>query len=247
MLEAGDIDDFYDDIKSAIDGVSDFPEETEDAIIEQLGRISLVANVGITSENLSTAELKALTESYRDKLLAITEIPIVTVGGFSTHQLQVLIDPDNLRKYQLSVLDIADLIAAQALELPVGLLEAHETSYQIRFDNVRKTTEELADLIILNSPGGGEISLGDIARIEDRFEKREERIELNGVPAGLLIISKNTTDDTLKVFNVLNDFVEAENAILPNSTRLTITQNKASIVSDRLQLLIKNGWRQAFC
>lgn len=243
MQEAGDIDAFYDDTKAAIDGIPDFPEETEDAVIEQLGRISLVANVAITSENLTTAELKALTESYRNKLLAIPQIPIVTVGGFSTHQLQVLIDPDNLLKYQLSVQAIASLIAAQALELPAGLLEAGETSYQIRFDNVRKTAEELSDLVILNSPGGGEIRLGDIARIEDIFEKREERIELNGIPAGLLKISKNTTDDTLEVFKVLNDFVEAENKILPQSTRLTITQNNASIVSDRLRLLIKNGWQ----
>ena len=243
MQEAGNIDDFYDDIKAAIDGISDFPEESEDAIIEQLGRTSLVANVAITSENLTAAELKALTETYRNKLLAIPEIPIVTVGGFSTHQLQVLIDPDNLRKFQLSVQDIANLISAQALELPAGLLESNETSYQIRFDNVRKTAEELADLVFIHSPGGGEIRLGDIAKIEDKFEKREERIELNGIPAGLLIISKNTTDDTLKVFNVLYDFVEAENKILPKSTRLTITQNKASIVSDRLRLLIKNAWQ----
>jgi multidrug efflux pump subunit AcrB len=243
MQEAGNIDVFYDDIKAAIDGISDFPEETEDAIIKQLGRISLVANVAITSKNLTTAELKALTENYRDKLLAIPQIPIVTVGGFSTHQLQVLIDPDNLLKYQLSVQDIANLIAAQALELPAGLLEGRETSYQIRFDNVRKTAEELADLVFLNSPGGGEIRLGDIAKIEDKFEKREERIELNGIPAGLLTVSKNTTDDTLKVFKVLNDFVEAENKVLPQSTRLTITQNKASIVSDRLSLLVKNAWQ----
>jgi HAE1 family hydrophobic/amphiphilic exporter-1 len=243
MQGTGDIDAFYDDIKAAIDGISDFPEETEDATIEKLGRISLVANVAITSENLTTSELKALTESYRDKLLSIPEIPIVTVGGFSTHQLQILIAPNNLRKYQLSVQDIANLISVQALELPAGLLESRETSYQIRFDNVRKTADELADLVFLSSPGGGEIRLGDIARIEDKFEKREERIELNGILAGLLIISKNTTDDTLKVFNVLNDFVEAENKILPQSTRLTITQNRASIVSDRLRLLIKNAWQ----
>lgn len=243
MQEAGNIDSFYDDIKSAIDGIPDFPEETEDAIIKQLGRISLVANIAITSENLTSSELKALTESYRDKLLAIPGIPIVTVGGFSTHQLQVLIEPDNLRKYKLSVQDIANLIATQALELPAGLLESRETSYQIRFDNIRKSAEELADLVILNSPGGGEIKLGDIARIEDKFEKREERIELNGTPAGLLIVSKNTTDDILNVFSVLDEFIEAENEILPLSTRLTITKNAASIVGDRLRLLIKNAWQ----
>ncbi len=243
MQEAGDIDVFYDDIKSAIAGIADFPQETEDPIIMQLGRISPVASVAITSENLTVSELKTLTEAYRKKLLATPTIPIVMVGGFSTHQLQVLIRPDTLLKYQLSVQDIANLIAAQAVELPAGTLEGREMAYQVHFDNARKTAGELADLVILNTAEGGEIKLGDIAHIEDKFEKREERIELDGVAAGLLKISKNTTDDTLKVFAAIEDFVTTENRILPAGTRLTITQDNASLVTDRLQLLLKNGWQ----
>jgi len=243
MQEAGNIEAFYDDIRAATDGISDFPAETESPAIKQLGRISAVANIAVTSEKLTSSELKALTETYRRKLLAKSAIPIVTVSGFSTHQLQVLIHPDTQQKYQLSVQDIANLIAAQAVELPAGTLEGSETSYQIRFDNVRKTAEELADLVILNSPDGGEIRLSEVARVEDRFEKNEERVELNGVPAGLLKISKNTTDDTLKVFDAIVAFVEYENKILPQSTRLTITQDGASLVRDRLQLLLKNGWQ----
>jgi len=157
------------------------------------------------------------------------EIPIVTLDGFSTHQLQVLIRPDIQQKYSLGVYDIAGLIAAQALELPAGTLEATETSYQIRFDNARKTAEELADLVILNTSDGGEIKLGDIARIEDRFEKPEERIELNGMPAALLKVSKNTIDDTLQVADALFEFVEQENS--------------SASVRDRLQLLLINGWQ----
>ena len=65
MVEEGDIDTFYDDIKAAVDGVADFPDETEDPIIKQLGRISTVANVAITSDNLTRSELKTLTEHYR--------------------------------------------------------------------------------------------------------------------------------------------------------------------------------------
>ncbi len=243
MQEAGNIKAFYDDIKAATDGISDFPAEVEDPIIKELGRISAVANVVLTSDNLSTAELKALTEEYRNKLLAVPKIPIVTVDGFSTHQLQVLISPDAMLKYQLSVQDIANLISTQALELPAGTLESSSTSYQIRFDNPRKTAEELADLVIINSPKGGEIKLGDIARIEDKFEKREDRVELNGKAAGILKVSKNTTDDTITVFNAIKQFVETENKILPESTHLTITQDKATQVSDRLKLLLVNGWQ----
>lgn len=243
MQESGEIKAFYEDVKAATDGISDFPAEVEDPIIKELGRISAVANVVITSDKLTTAELKALTEAYRNKMLASPQIPIVTVDGFSKHQLQVLISPDAMLKYQLSVQDIANLISSQALELPAGTLESSNTSYQIRFDNPRKTAEELADLVIINSPLGGEIKLGNIARIEDKFEKREERVELNGKPSGILKISKNTTDDTITVFEAIQKFVEVENQILPESTQLTITQDKATQVNDRLKLLLENGWQ----
>ncbi|NOQ81210.1 MAG: AcrB/AcrD/AcrF family protein [Methylophaga sp.] len=243
MVEKGDIDTFYDDIKAAVDGVADFPAETEDPIIKQLGRISMVANVAITSDNLTRAELKALTEHYRNKLLANPAVPIVAVDGFSTHQLQVLIHPDTLLKYQLSVQDIANLITTQALDLPAGTLEGSETSYQIRFDNVKKTAEELENLVLLNSADGAEIKLGDIARVVDKFEQQEDRVEVNGHQAGLLQISKNTSDDMLKVFDAIQTFVDDENQILPEGTELTITQNGTALVSDRLKLLVKNGWQ----
>ncbi|MDX2416173.1 MAG: efflux RND transporter permease subunit, partial [Xanthomonadales bacterium] len=124
-----------------------------------------------------------------------------------------------------------------------GTLEATETYYQIRFDNARKTADELADLVILNTPDGGEIKLGDIARIENRFEKPEERIVLNGKPAAVLMVSKNIIDDTLDVADALYEFVEKENQILPEGTRLTIVNDSSGLVRDRLNLLLSNGWQ----
>ncbi len=243
MQEAGNIREFTDDIKTEIDAIQNFPDKIEDPVIRQLGRINEVANLLITSDKLTPTELKALAEYYRDRLIAMPEIPIVTMEGFSMHQLQVLIRPDIQKKYQLSVSDIADLIAAQAVELPAGTLEASETWYQIKFDNARKTAAELADLVIINTPDGGEIKLGDIARIEDKFERPEDRIELNGKPAALLKISKNTIDDTLKVADALLQFAAQENKILPPGTHLTIVNDSSTSVRDRLKLLLKNGWQ----
>lgn len=243
MQEQGDIREFTDDIITAIDAIQNFPDNIEDPVIKQLGRVNAVANVAITADKLTEAELKTLAEYYRNLLLSMPEIPIVTLAGFSTHQLQVLIHPDTQQKYNLGVQDIARLIAAQALELPAGTLEATETYYQIRFDNARKTADELANLVILNTPDGGEIKLGDIARIEDRFEKPEDRIELNGKPAAVLMVSKNIIDDTLDVADALYEFVEKENQILPEGTRLTIVNDSSGLVRDRLNLLLSNGWQ----
>ncbi len=243
MQEAGDIRQFHDDIKTEIDAIQNFPDNIEAPVIKQLGRTNPVVNIALTSDKLTLSELKALAEYYRDRLIAMPEIPIVTIAGFSSHQLQVLIHPDTQKKYQLSVEEIADLIAAQTLELPAGTLEASETTYQIQFDNARKTADELAELVIFNTPAGGEIKLGDIAVIKDKFENPEDGVELNGKPAALLKISKNTIDDILKVADAVAAFVDNENDILPEGTRLTIINDHSTLVRDRLRLLLSNGWQ----
>ncbi len=243
MQESGDIREFTDDIKTEVDAIQNFPTSIEKPIIRQLGRTNPVASIAITSDRLTPSELKELLEYYRNRLIAMPEIPIVSVEGFSTHQLQVLIHPDTQRKYHLGVQDIANLIAAQAVELPAGTLRTEDTYYRIRFDNVRTTADELSELVILSTPGRGEIRLGDIAKIEDRFEMDEEYIELNGEKSGILNISKNTIDDTLNVADALKAFVEEENKILPEGTRLTLINDTSESVRDRLRLLIRNGWQ----
>jgi multidrug efflux pump subunit AcrB len=243
MQEQGDIQLFTDDIKVALDGIQNFPDSVEDPIIKQLGRTSLVVKVAITADHLTTAELKNLAEYYRNRMLEDPRIPIVKVAGFSTHQLQVLVPAESLRKYNLSVQEIAGLVGAQSVQLPAGTLETRDKDYQIRFDDSRRSAEALRDLVILNTAEGGEIRLGDIARVEDRFEFREQTIELDGKPAAVLEVSKNTIDDTLKVFDAVREFVDRENAILPEGTHLTITQDVATGVRDRLRLLLSNGWQ----
>ena len=242
LQEGGDINQFEDDIKSAVDAISDFPEGVEDAKVAQLGRTDLVVDVAITSSGLTGSELKALAEYYRKRLVSIPGVPIVNIQGFSTHQLNVLIDAETLLNYRLSVQSVANLIQSQAVDLPAGSVESLNKSYQIRFSNARTTAEALADLVILNTDNGGEVRLGDIARIEDRFDLAEERIEFNGQRAALLRVSKNRTDDTIKVFNEVKAFVEKESALLPETTQMIISNDRATVVNDRLRLLVSNGW-----
>ena len=243
MQEQGDMQLFIDDVKTAMDGIQDFPDESEDPIINILGRTSPVVSVALTADKLTRSELKALAEHYRNRLLALPTIPIVNIDGFSTHELSVLVRKDALLQYSLSVQDVANLIRQQAVDLPAGVLETQQTSYQIRFENARRTAEELADLVILTNDKGGEIRLGDIARIEDKFDRQEERVEINGKPAAILQVRKNTIDDSLTVLDAVTEFVEKENARLPEGTQLTLTQDRVSIVKDRLKLLITNGWQ----
>lgn len=242
MQEDGDIKQFKDDVQAAVDAITDFPEGVEDITVRELGRTDAVLILAITAD-LPPSELKALAEYYRNRLLKTPNIPIAEVYGFSQHEYRIMVNPEALSAYQLSIQDIANLIKNQSLDTPAGILESSDNAYQIRFENLRRTPQALEDLIILNTQNGGQIRLGDIAQVKDQFEEEEQFTILNGRPAAQILISKNKSDDTLTVFEAVKGFVEKENATLPDGTRLVITQDAASIVEDRLNLLLKNGWQ----
>ena len=146
-----------------------------------------------------------------------------------------------LRQYGLSLSGIADAIRKQNVDLPAGSVETQDGEILLRFDDERDNIDSLKDLIVISDPGGGQIRLGAIAEIDDRFEKDEVQIRFNGRPAALLQVTKTEQEDTLKVIDRINAFLEEERPQAPPGVTLTVVNDTASIVRDRLNLLLNNG------
>jgi len=240
MIDGSDIDRFLNDVKSEIEAITTLPEQAEAPTIRQLGRTDQVVSVAVTGP-MTPPALKAYAEQLKDRLQALPNVSQVTVQGFSEHQLRIEIPAYVLHQYGLSMSDIATIIARQNLRLPVGALETRERDILIRFDDQRQSVQALADLIVVAGANGGEIRLGEIATISDRFELDEERFLLDGQRAALLAVTKTKAEDTLTVVEQVKRFIERERQIAPPDVRFSLTQDIASIVEDRLSLLTRNG------
>jgi HAE1 family hydrophobic/amphiphilic exporter-1 len=245
MFEQGDFAKFMDDINSAVDGISDFPQETELAIVSEIGRTQNVISIALTAD-IARPELKMLAEQLKQSLLQNPAIPLVEISGFSERQLLIEVPDYNLRRYGLSLQDIATLIGKQDIDLPVGTIETNFREIQLRFTDERRHTKELAKLVIASGQSGNEVRLGDIATISDTFEFAEQKVSFNGKSAALLKINKNTTDDSLKVLEAVEKALTIERAKLPAGVELEFTQDATSIVKDRISLLVRNAWQGLF-
>lgn len=242
MFEQGDFTKFLDDVKSAVDGVSDFPKEAEIATVIELGRTQNVISIALTAD-ITRPELKQLAEQIKQRLLRDPNIPLVEITGFSKRQLLVEVSAENLRKYGLSLQDIAVLIEKQDIDLPVGSIETNFREYQLRFTDERRHASELEKLIVASGQNKNDIRLGDIATISDTFELAEQKILFNGKLSAILKINKNTTDDSLKVLSAVEKALEIEQSKLPDGVDLVLTQDVTSIVKDRINLLVSNAWQ----
>ena len=242
MRSGGDISRFLDDVKSEIEAIDNFPEQAETPIIQQLGRSDQVVSIALTGP-MSGSDLKAYAEQLKDRLQRLPNVSQVNIQGFSDHQLRIEIPLHALHQYGLSMTDIANTIGQQNLKLPAGGIETREQDLLLRFADERQTPRELAELIVIAGADGSELRLGDFATITDRFERDEEKTLFNGQRAALLQVTKTKAEDTLTVVDSVKAFVERECQTAPPQVNLSLTQDLASIVSDRLQLLVKNGWQ----
>ncbi len=240
MIEGGDMARFLDDINAAVDGITSFPEQAETPIVKELGRTDAVISIAITGPS-DPVVLKAYAEDVKLRLLEQAEIANVVINGFSDHQIRVEIPATRLRQYGLSLFDIASTLQNQNINSPAGRLQSDQEDILIRFDDQRKTVDQIGDMVVIAGKTGAAIRLREIAHIEDRFELDETRILFDGKRAAILDITKTQTQDILKSLADVKAFVEQEQAKAANGLKLTLTQDRASVVQDRLNMIVKNG------
>jgi len=240
MRENGDFSTFIDEVKTEVEAISEFPERAEAPVVRQLHRTDFVASLAITGD-MTAPHLKAYAEELKDRLLQVGGVSLVNVLGFSDHQFRIEIPRVTLRQHDLSVEDVARVIARQNIDLPAGAIETPEREIRLRFRDERRTPAELAGLVVVSGDTGGELRLGDIATITDLFEDPEKKTVFNGRRAAVLDIHKVVDDDSLRVVDALRGFMEAERQRAPPGVELTLARDVSSIVRDRLEMLVANG------
>ncbi|MCG8448746.1 MAG: efflux RND transporter permease subunit, partial [Pirellulales bacterium] len=239
MEDGGDFQIFLNDIQTEVDAIDDFPADVEMPIVTQLGTTDQVLSL-VVSGPMDPSSLKAYCEALKDRLQTLPEVSLVRVLGFSDHQLRIELSASALQRYNLSAADVAQIIERQSVNLPAGILEARDRDILVRFVEERRSPLELEQLVVVAGSGGGEIRLGDIAQVKDLFELAEDKILLAGRRAGMLQIEKTKNQDTIRVAQVVKDFVKQERQRHPQ-VEILVTQDISTLVVDRLTMLVKNS------
>ena len=240
MRDGGNPERFLTEVKAEIDAIDNFPEVTEDAVVRQINLTDRVISVAVTGP-MAEPDLKVYAEDLKDRLIRDTPVSQVEVQGFSERQIRIELDAVALRQYGLSVSDIAGMIERQSIDLPSGTVETGERDVLVRFADERRNPLAFEDLVIIGAESGAELRLSQIATITDRFELDEARVLFNGNRAALLQVSKTKDQDTLIVKEAVRAFVAEELRRAPPGVALELTRDRASIVEDRLSMLVRNG------
>src|SRR5205807_6853839 len=126
------------------------------------------------------AELRTIQDWYLRYQLTKAEgvAEVASVGGF-VQQYQVVVDPQKLQAYGLTLPQLTAAFRASNRDVGGRVVEMSETEYVVRGRGYLRNTKDLEE-IALKMQGGTPVLLRDVARIELGPEERRGIAELNG-------------------------------------------------------------------
>ncbi len=240
MEEGGDFLQFKDDVQRQVDAIGTFPSDADDPIISVSGFTDVVASIAITGD-ISSLDLHQLSQEMEQEVLRLDGVADASLVGLTDKEIHIDVDPIQLQALNINITDLASIISSQSRNLPLGTLETSDRQYSLRVADRRTTVEDYEDIVIVGNSSGGEVRLGDIATISEGFSNDNNRVLFNGKDAIIMTISKSVSDDGLTVFDEIETYLEEKSLALPEGINLDVTMNFASIVEDRISLVVENG------
>ena len=228
----------FQDIDQAVSRIRTFPDDIEQPEVSLQAQQQDVMEVGLYG-NVDIWTLRKLAERLRNRLLSNPQITQVEMNNIPDYVTHVEIPRYNLREYDLTLGQVAQIIEQSSEDVPAGAVETSAGEILLRMKERKEWAEEFREISIISSASGANVTLGDIAKITDGFEETGFHGEFNQTPSVQLEIfrvgDQSPLDIASTVKEILADFQ------LPPGVDYRIDSNRADDYRKRLSLLVENG------
>ncbi|MDH5672239.1 MAG: efflux RND transporter permease subunit [Myxococcales bacterium] len=232
------IRELQEDLRQAIEGISDFPAEMErrPAIRRVEAAKMPVIEVALWGPSESLYPLASRLEAQLERLPGVAQ---ATTVGLSDPELRVLVDPDAAGARGVTVAEIAAAMKRQNLSATGGIVESQRDRLQVVVDGEFRTPADVEALVLRADGHGGLLRLGDVARVEVGREDHGLRTHSGGRPGLSIVVRKRVEADILTTV----DGVRAALAelSLPPGVDYKLVNDQSFLTRNRLSLMLNNG------
>jgi Cu(I)/Ag(I) efflux system membrane protein CusA/SilA len=235
-------------------------------VLEQLGRVQQLLPAGVSptlgpdasgvgwiyqyvlrdsTGRMDLAELRALQDfTVRPALQAVGGVAeVASLGGFE-RQYQIVIDPDRLVGFGLTVTDITRSVRDANAEVGARVLELAGREYVLRGRGYVKALKDLEQSVVAVGAGGTPIRLGDVASVRYGPEIRRGAADWNGTGEAVGgIVVMRIGSNALQVIRALDSQIATLR--LPDGVRLIPTYDRSELILGSVATLTDTLLQQA--
>ena len=230
-----------DEVKSNVDAIETFPIGTEKPIIRELTNRQRVVEVAV-SGNVDPFTLKQVAERVRDELTAIPEVTQVDIVSAPPYEISIEVSENNLRRHGLSLEHVADAVRRSSLDLPGGAVRTERGEILLRTVGQAYQGADFERLPLWTRADGSRLQVGDVATVVDGFEETDQHARFDLEPAMMVLVFRTGDRSAIEVARLVRAYVEQAQAGLPEGVSLTVWQDSAKVLGDRLSMMLRHGF-----
>ncbi len=229
------IDDAAQDVRDRIQGALRLlPPGTDPPVVQKSDSdMSPVISIALSS-NRSIRELTELADKVVKKQIersnGVGEVQIV--GGL-TRSINIWVDADRLAAYRLPITQIRQAIVRQNTDVPGGNVDAGRREVTLRTMGRVVSPADFNDLIVTNV-GAAQVRIRDLGEAEDGTKEQRSLARLNGVPAVIVEIRRQSGANTMAVIDDVKKNMDRVQAMLPQDVKLEIIRDQSRYISNAL-------------
>jgi len=228
------------DIEQAVDRIRTFPEQAEEPRVRLITPTRDVMELTLYGD-VDIWTLRQLGEQVRNRLLAENAITQAVIDNVPSYLTSVEIPQETLRKYNLTLSEVASRIEQSSEDIPAGSMATGTGDILLRLKDRKQWAEAFERIVILNADSGGAVTLGDIATVRDGFEEGGFHSRFNGVPSVEIEIFRTGDQSPLDIAAAVEGVMADLEVTLPDAVNIRIDSNRAEQFEDRMDMLLENG------
>ena len=230
-----DIDTAAQDIRDAVSKIlRRLPEEVQPPQVSKFDNDSSPVMTFSLSGDLS---LRELTE-YADKVVKVqiertSGVGEVRLEGAAERSINLEIDADRLAAYGLPVTAVRDALNRQNTDAPGGNITASVREQSLRTLGRFTEAEQFNDMVIAQRDGSP-VRFRDIGRAEDGVKEQRSVTRLNGKPAVIIEVRRQSGANTVAVIEAVKAKLPPLLAQLPSGVEFEIIRDQSRYIYQAL-------------
>lgn len=238
---------------SKLSGITGLPDDSKRPVVRTsnsddspIARLALIS-LADTDQALALERLGRFLETgIKTPLARVPGVAEVFEYGGGDRELRVLLDPQKLRRYQLSIAEVIDALRSASLLASVGQLDEGKRSYTVRMEAIAYTPEAAGQIIVRPEQAADgtlrPVLLSDIAEIVLDVKKRTSFRRLNGEDAVIVNILREPGSNVVATMVRLRAAVDRLNqtSLKPRQLQLRIVYDETGYISSALSLVQQN-------
>jgi HAE1 family hydrophobic/amphiphilic exporter-1 len=210
--------------------VSDLPQSAKQPVIQKFDPDATPVMQIAVSAPRSLRDVTLIADKLiKQKLENAKGVGEITIVGGANREIHVMVDPDRLRAYNLTVTNVLNAVRAQNLELPAGTLNAGAREFSVRTTGRIVDPEQFNNITIANR-NDYVVKVKDIGYAEDAAEEPRTASRLDGNAAVTLTVSKQSGVNTVATADAVRERLAEIMPAVPRDVRADIISDQSTFI-----------------